>query len=226
MKFFKSFFPTTLLLSFFLTLGIAQNAYAQDAQKAKVTQIAKTMTDSMTLQLSLTPQQAGSVQGINETAVAQLLELSQKKAQDSTLKGGAMAKQVMAVMKQRDESVQKLLTSEQQKKYEEIKTERMAELQTQMMRTQLDLTEEQLPKVYQINYKYAKIMKENVQKMKESERRRGKAKAAKEAKSDSAEKDKELKDILTEEQYKVYEQNKQEMQAAIREKMQEKKKGN
>jgi hypothetical protein len=226
MKFFKSFFPTTLLLLFFLTLGIVQNAYAQDAQKAKATQIAKTMTDSMTFQLSLTPQQASSVQDINETAVTQLLELSQKKTQDSTLKGGAMAKQVMAVMKQRDESVQKLLTPEQQKKYEEIKTERMAELQTQMMRTQLDLTDEQVPKVYQINYKYAKMMKANMGKAKESDRKRGKAKAMKEAKSDSAEKDKELKGVLTEEQYKVYEQNKQEMQAAIREKMQEKKKGN
>jgi hypothetical protein len=223
MKFFKSFFLTTLLLSFFLTLGIAQNANAQDAQKAKVTQTAKAMTDTMTLQLSLTPQQASSVQSINETAVARLLELSQKKAQDSTLKGETLAKQVMSVMKQRDEAVQKLLTSEQQEKYEEIKTERMADLQTQMMRTQLDLTDEQIPKVYQINYKYAKIMKADMQKAKESDRRRGKRKVAKGAKADLEGKDKEMKEVLTASQYEAYVKNKQEMQAAIKQKMQEKK---
>lgn len=213
-----------LMLSFFLVLGfVTRHANAQDAQKEQITKIARVMTDTMTRQLSLSEKQAAPVQSANETAVAQLLQLAQQKTQDTTLQGSALVKQVMGIIKQRDEAVQKLLTPDQMKRYEELKTERMADLQTQMMRTQLDLTEEQVPKVYKINYKYAKIMKANMQKVKESERRRQKAQAAKSAKADSAEKDKELKAVLNPEQYKVYEKNKQEMQAAIRQKMQEKK---
>lgn len=222
MKLSDTFFPTALLVLFF-TVGIIRSAQAQDTRQAKVTQIAKAMTDTMTRQLSLSKEQATSVQPINETAVTQLLELSQKKAQDSTLKGETLAKQVMGIIKQRDEAVQKLLTTEQKTRYEEVKTERMADLQTQMMRAQLDLTEEQAPKVYAINYKYAKIMKANMQKVKENERRRGKVKAARNAKEDSAEKDREMKAVLSSAQYETYQKNKQEMQAAIKQKMQEKK---
>jgi hypothetical protein len=226
MKSFKAIFPTTAqsLLSFFLILGIAQHTSAQDAaQKSQITAVAKVMTDTMTRQLSLTEKQAGSVQGLNETAVTQLLQLAQKKAVDSTMKGGVLAKQVIGIMKQRDAALQKLLTPDQLKIYEQLKLERWTDLQTEMMRTQLDLTDAQVPQVYRINYKYIPILMADVQKIQGNDRKLKKARAAKSAQADSAEKDKELKAIFSVAQYEVYIKNKQEMQAAIKEAMQEKK---
>ncbi len=56
-------------------------------------------------------------------------------------------------------------------------------------------------------------------KMKEAKGKLKKAKGAKGMKSDSSEKDDELKKILTSDQFAIYEKHKQEMQAELKSKM-------
>lgn len=82
--------------------------------------------------------------------------------------------------------------------------EERAEKQTGWMKDHLALSEDQIPKVYDINVKYARQMqqvrvsgKPRVQKLKM-------------AKSLSQERDKELKNVLTSDQYAQYETKKQE----------------
>ena len=192
--------------------------HAQDP----VDKLAQVMTDSLAY-LQLNDQQKEEAHTLNKTAANSLVQLKQKSKEDTSFKGKALAQQVMGVMKKRNDALVKILTPDQQKLYDQHKVEQIAELQTRMMTAQLALTDEQVPQVYQVNLKATGEMMEGIEKVKESDRKLQKARAAKSTKSDSADKDKALKKILTTEQYEKYEKNKEAMQAAIKEKMEQKK---
>ncbi|MFL9483200.1 hypothetical protein ACI6Q2_10525 [Chitinophagaceae bacterium LWZ2-11] len=192
--------------------------------QSPVDKMAQKMTDSLAY-LQLTDQQKSQALGFNTTAATSLIQLTQKAKQDTTLKGKALAKQVMGVMKQRNTSLKALLTPDQQKLYQAHQIEQMAELQTKMMTTQLDLTDAQVPQVYQINLKETGEMMSDAEKLKAANKKFAKFKAAKALKSDSKDKDKALKKILSPDQYDKYEKNAEEMQAEMKEKMKEKKGG-
>ena len=192
------------------------------AQEPAVDKLAQVMTDSLTY-LQLNDQQKGEAHVLNKTAATSLLQLMQKSKEDTSFKGKALAQQVMGVMKKRNDALVKILTPDQQKLYDQHKVEQIAELQTRMMTAQLALTDEQVPQVYQVNLKATGEMMQGMEKVKESDRKLQKARAAKSIKSDSKDKDKSLSKILTAEQYDKYEKNKEAMQAAIKEKMEEKK---
>jgi len=192
------------------------------AQQDAVSKLAQAMTDSLAY-LQLTDQQKPNALSLNTTAATSLVQLAQKAKQDTSLKGKALAQQVMGVMKQRNAGLKKMLTPDQQKVFQQHQLEQLAELETKMMTAQLDLTDAQVPQVYAINLKSTGEMMQDVQKVQGSKRKLQKMRAAKSLKSDSGDKDKQLKKILSEDQYAKYEKNKQAMQAAMKEKMQEKK---
>jgi len=192
-----------------------------NAQQA-VDKLAQAMTDSLSY-LQLTDKQKSDALVLNKTAAASLLQLGQKAKQDTSFKGKALCQQVMAVMKKRNDGLKPMLTPDQQKLYDQHKIETMAELQTKMMTAQLDLTDQQVPQVYQVNLKETGEMMEDVQKVQDSKRKLAKARAAKSLKSDSKDKDEALKKILSQDQYAKYEKNKEAMQAAMKEKMQSQK---
>ena len=192
-----------------------------NAQEAAVNKLAQAMTDSLSY-LQLTEQQKPQVISLNTQAATSLVQLKQK-AKDESVKGKALVQQVAATMKQRNEGLKKLLTPEQQKIFAQHQLQQLAELQTKIMTAQLDLTDAQVPQVHKINLEATGEMMEDLDKLKESKRKMQKARAAKAIKSGSAGKDKEMKKVLTAEQYAKYEKNKEEMQAALKEKMQEKK---
>src|SRR6478736_2017589 len=202
-----------------LLFCIASFCSVQLHAQEPVDKLAQAMTDSLAY-LQLNDQQKGEAHGFNKTAATSLVQLMQKAKEDTSFKGKALAQQVMGVMKKRNDALVKILTPDQQKLYDQHKLEQIAELQTKMMATQLALTEEQVPQVYKVNLKETGEMMQGMEKVKESNRKLQKARAAKSVKSDSADKDKALKKILTPEQY---DKNKEAMQAAIKEKMQEKK---
>lgn len=193
-----------------------------NAQQQAVDKLAHAMTDSLAY-LQLTSQQTGSALGLNKTAATSLVQLAQKAKTDTSFKGKALCQQVMGVMKQRNAGLTKLLTPDQQKTYQQHQLQQLAELQTKMMTAQLDLTDQQVPQVYQVNLKETGEMLQDVEKLKSSERKLQKMKAAKGAKSDMKDKDKEMKKILSADQYTKYEKNKEAMQAAMKQKMEEKK---
>jgi hypothetical protein len=96
--------------------------------------------------------------------------------------------------------------------------EERARILTEKMKTELSLTDEQVPKVEAINLKYAK---------KNSEVRDGgggRLAKLKSLKASQEEKDKEMKGVLTEEQYKKYREMVEEMEKKVRERRQENKK--
>ena len=148
------------------------------AQEPAVDKLAQVMTDSLAY-LQLNDQQKGEAHTLNKTAATSLLQLMQKSKQDTSFKGKALAQQVMGVMKKRNDALVKILTPDQQKLYDQHKVEQIAELQTRMMTAQLALTDEQVPQVYQVNLKATGEMMQGMEKVKESDRKMQKARAAK-----------------------------------------------
>jgi hypothetical protein len=186
--------------------------------QGKIDKIAAAMTDSLSY-LSLTSQQKSQVTGFNKTAATSLGQLMQKAKKDTSMQGGAITKQVMAIMKQRNDALKKMLTPDQAKSYAQHQAQQLAELQTKIMTTQLDLTDAQIPQAYSINLKSTQEMMADMDKLQDASGKLKKFKAAKGLKSDSGAKDKEMKKILSPDQYTKYQKNKEEMQAAMKEKM-------
>jgi hypothetical protein len=218
---YQTFKHTALSVLFFLPI-LFLSVQRANAQGDAVTKMTQRLTDSLAY-LQLNEQQKTQAMGFNTTAATSLVQLAQKAKTDTTFKGKALAQQVIGVMKQRNAALKKILTPDQQKLFQQHQVQQLAELQTAMMKTQLGLTDTQEPQVYGINLKYSKEMMGDVEKLKSADRKLQKAKGAKALKSTSADKDKEMKKILTADQYTKYEKNKEQMQAAIKEKMDAKK---
>ncbi len=97
--------------------------------------------------------------------------------------------------------------------------EARASKMTEWMKTNLNLTADQLGKVQEINMKYAVRMDSLRTSVTESQAR------SVAIKTDSDEKDAELKGILTSDQYKAYLEKKQEMKEKYKDKMKDKSQG-
>jgi Spy/CpxP family protein refolding chaperone len=99
------------------------------------------------------------------------------------------------------------------------KAETRAQKLTDKMKTALSLSDDQYAKVYDINLKYAK---KNETLMEGSGSKLSKFQALK---SDNEEKTKELKAVLTKEQFDKYKEMQQEMKEGVREALKERKGG-
>lgn len=96
-------------------------------------------------------------------------------------------------------------------------TEGRAKAVSQKMKTELGLSDEQYNKVYEINLKYAQ---QNEATRKNTEDRMAKMQAIK---SGNEAKNKELKAVLTKEQFEQYEKLQKEQREELRERMKERK---
>ena len=94
--------------------------------------------------------------------------------------------------------------------------EERAEFQTEWMKTELSLDSTVVPTVYDINLKYSK---KNQTVMNSSSSRMQKYQQLKDS---SESKDSELKKVFTKEQYKLYQQRKEEMKEKMKQRIQEK----
>ena len=97
--------------------------------------------------------------------------------------------------------------------------EERAQFQTEWMMTELSLDSAIVPVVYKINLKYSR---ENQSLAKSGGSRLQKYR---ELKANSSAKDKELKGILSKEQYKLYLEKKEQMKSNIKKRIQEKRSG-
>lgn len=95
--------------------------------------------------------------------------------------------------------------------------EQRAQVQTNLMKTKLQLSEEQTTKVAAINLKYAQKMEPVIK------GDGGKLAKFREVKKINEQKDGELKQVFTEEQYATYEKAKEQMKEEMKKKIQEKK---
>ncbi len=203
-----------------LLLLAGSNAIAQPADA--VAKVAKAMTDSLAY-LQLTDPQKSSADALNKTAATSLLQTAKKAKADTSFRGKALAQQVMGIMKTRNTGLQSVLTPDQQKVFQEHKISQMADVQTKIMTAQLSLTEAQVPQVYKINKEATAEMMGDMGKLKSAGGKFAKMKAAKGLKGDMKDKNKEMKKVLTSDQYTIYEKHQEEMKAAMKEKMQAKK---
>jgi len=178
--------------------------------------LAKTMTDNMAY-LGLTPKQHGDLLTLNKAAATGLIQAAQKAKKDTTFRGKAVVQQVTGIMKKRNTSLKAMLTPDQQKLFDAHRAERLAEMQTRVMAAQLDLTDAQLPQVYDLNLEESTAIVADMNKLQDSKGKLGKMRAAKSMKGAVKDKDKAMKGILSANQYTVYEKNREEMQAAVKE---------
>jgi hypothetical protein len=202
------------LLCAALTACLSFTATAQDV---KPEDMAQAMTDNLSF-LQLTDQQTTNVMALNKTAAQSLIQLAQKAKTDTTFKGKPLLQQVMGVMKKRNTGLSKVLSPNQLDAFQVHRIEQMADLQTRMMIVQLDLTDDQIPQVYDLNLAEAGNMIGDVENIQDSKNKWQKAKAGKTLKKDIKDKDEAMKQILSPNQYTVYEQNKAAIIAALKEK--------
>ncbi|WCT13175.1 hypothetical protein [Mucilaginibacter jinjuensis] len=207
---------------FIATSFVLLSAVAMAQSSATVGKIAQAMTDSLAY-LSLTSTQKTTAEGLNKTAAAALVQTGKKAQADTSFRGKALAQQVIGIMKTRNTGLLKVLTPDQQKAFQDHKISQIADMQTKIMTAQLDLTEGQVPQVYKINRDATVEMMGDMDKVKAATSKFGKMKAAKGLKGDMKDKNKELKKVLSPDQYTIYEKHQEEMQAAMKEKMQAKK---
>lgn len=112
--------------------------------------------------------------------------------------------------------IQLILVTNAQKNEPKSAEERATQL-TEWMKTNLQLTDDQTPKVQDINLRYANKMEE----LKSSTGAR-KQKMS-QLKDDDAAKDAELKSVLNDNQFQMYQAKKNELKKKFKEKMKEKK---
>lgn len=172
------------------------------AQEA-ATELAQAMTEDLAY-LNLTADQTANALAMNKKAASSLVQLATKAKNDTSFRGPVLFKQVFGVMKTRNDGLRRMLTPNQIKTWQQHRTEQLADLQTEIMIAQLDLTREQVPKVYDVNLKFAGELMQNMDKMRESKNKMQKSKVSKEMKSDSKAKDEAMKPILSADQYEVY----------------------
>ncbi len=210
---------TGILLAAILLAFLGTGAWAQTS----ASNLAKAMTDSLSY-LQLNPEQKASAQKLNETAASSLIQAAKKAHADTSFQGKTLAKQVLGIMKQRNASLQKILNPEQTKLLQQHSIAQMADIQTKIMTAQLDLTNAQIPQVYQINVKTLTAIKADKEKLANATNKFAKLKAGDALKGDLKEKDKALKKILSPDQYAIFQKHQKEVEAALKEKSEEKKK--
>ncbi|WP_426667500.1 hypothetical protein ACPPVU_15860 [Mucilaginibacter sp. McL0603] len=211
---------TKMLLVVALLILTGTNAIAQSS--ATVNKIAKAMTDSLAY-LQFTSEQKPAAEKLNNTAASELMQVAKKARADTGFRGKALAGQVIGIMKQRNAGLQKIFNPEQQKLFQERKVAQMADVQTKIMIAQLDLSDTQIQQVYDVNLKYMAKILEDKRKLDAATSKLGKLKESQSLKGDMKDRDKELKKILSPDQYALHQKHQQEIEAAIKEKMQQKK---
>lgn len=111
----------------------------------------------------------------------------------------------------------RLACAQDMEDFKKMNPEENAKLVTDWMQSALALEEDQVASVYAVNLKYAQ---KNRAIANSGER---KLRLLKKLKSTSQEKDKELRALFTRDQYRRYQEKKEEMKTRVKQKMQEKK---
>jgi hypothetical protein len=134
-----------------MTLGSAA-AFAQATPSSTAVMYAKSLTERLKSELSLTPQQETKVQEINVASASEVEQLLQKYSGDTTAAGdAALVKGVLRARQSNQEALKKVLTPVQWNEHQRNKAQRLASTQTELMAYDLGLTTEQLLEVQRIN---------------------------------------------------------------------------
>lgn len=149
----KTLFPVMAIgAAGLLTLTASLAAAQATTTPASVTETAKYVTDRLTTELKLTPEQIPKVQAINEKSTAELEKSIEKFAADTSAASDAALVQALVMTSQANTAQLKtVLTPEQFAMHQRNRADRLALNQTEIMTYTLDLSRSQILAVERIN---------------------------------------------------------------------------
>lgn len=197
------------IVMFVSSFGIAQETSLNNEQKATLKAHFKESFEKLDLSEEQKPK-------FKEISKKYALQIKTLKTSDQSKT--AKEKEFKSIIAAKNKEMKALLSAEQYNIYEETQKERLKKLEhLKASFEKLDLSEEQQPKFKEITKKYALQMIT----LKSSDQ--SKTTKQKKFKSIIDAKNKEMKDLLSPEQYKIYEKNQKERLERIKENSIEKK---
>ena len=134
------------------SVGATQVTATTTGPSASVKETAKYVTDKLTTELKLTPEQVAKVQAINEKSAAELEKTIEKFAADTSAASDAALVQGLVLASQANSAQLKtVLTPEQFTMHQRNRADRLALNQTEIMTYTLDLSRSQILAVERIN---------------------------------------------------------------------------
>jgi len=143
-------FGAAAMLPCVTTAAVAQDAGTSSADR--VTQVAQYATDKLKSELNLTADQIPKVQQINYAGAKKLQELLKKyDADTSAASDKALARGVITARRAQQTELKKVLTPAQWTLHQQHKAENLAQSQTEIMASDLNLSRRQILDVSKIN---------------------------------------------------------------------------
>jgi hypothetical protein len=206
--------PTILLAGLLIAAAPAQAMGQEIAEK-----VANRQTDRMKTELNLNADQAQKVSEINLTEARKFHEMFVKYRGSADKKG--MIKAALEINRSRESQLQKVLTPQQWQTRQANRSERAARMMTRMITLQLNLTDEQIPQVEQINLEAARVILGGLGGPAALQGRpaREKLRTVADIRSTMEDRDQSLQKVLTPEQWRTYEQDREEMREIMRERL-------
>ena len=163
---------------------------------------ARIRADMFKEELSLNNEQRAAIEKVCHETFLQMKEAAA--GMDPVKESQAMAQQMVNLLQRRNADLQKVLTADQLALYQEHTTDRYAELITEVLMMQLDLSENQVAPVYDANMKAFETINNLAPVLKDGSKTK-KRRAAKSVDTALQSRDEALKEILSSEQWKAYE---------------------
>jgi len=133
-------------------LALSTSAIAQDTATSNTQKVAQYSTDNLTSELNLTADQVPKVQKVNVASAEAMKKLLQKYGSDTSMASTqALAKGMVAEIRANQTALKKILTPAQWTLHQQHKAERLAQTQTEIMASELNLTRQQILDVSRIN---------------------------------------------------------------------------
>ena len=153
-------------------------------------------------ELSLNNEQAAAIEKICHETFLQMRETSQ--GMDAAKQSEEMVQQFMMLLQRRNANLQSVLTEEQLALYQDHKTDRLAELVTEVLMMQLSMSEAQTSDVYEVNKKTFETIQGYMPVLQDGSPTK-KRRADKSVKTALQSRDEAFKGILSPKQWKDYE---------------------
>lgn len=153
-------------------------------------------------ELSLNNEQAAAIEKICHEAFLQMQEIAE--GLDPVKDSQAMVQQLLNLLQRRNADLQKVLTAGQLTLYQEHKTERLAELVTEVLMMQLSLSESQAGQVHDTNLKTFESIQGYMPVLEDGSKTK-KRRADKSVKTLLQSRDETFKGIFSTEQWNAYE---------------------
>lgn len=186
------------------------------AQVASVSTVAESMTANLDY-LGLTDNQKNKVLYFNQAAANSLDALDKKVGDNSNiLNNKAITSELIEIMVQRDKALREILTPEQESQFEKNRVKALANFRTLVMVPLLDLTDKQVPQVYDINLKSVQAMQNDLDKRNKSKRTTSDQEARRIITNHFKNVDKDFEAILSPSQISIYKNNEQLLIDAVR----------